>query len=90
MHVIRNGHLMVELNERLGGEITRIQHRNDDLLASYDWTSPVGVARSVTYGDETLDWLSDYRGGWQLLAPNAGTACEIDGVPLPFHGEWSR
>jgi hypothetical protein len=37
-----------------------------------------------------LDWLSDYRGGWQLLVPNAGAACVVSGVPLPFHGEWSR
>jgi hypothetical protein len=37
-----------------------------------------------------MDWLSEYRGGWQLLVPNAGAACEVAGVPLPFHGEWSR
>ena len=90
MHVIRTGPFVVELNERLGGEITRIRYRDRDLLASYDWPSPVGVSQSSTYGDAKLDWLSDYRGGWQLLVPNAGAACEVDGVPLPFHGEWSR
>jgi galactose mutarotase-like enzyme len=25
-----------------------------------------------------------------LLVPNAGAACVVDDVPLPFHGEWSR
>ena len=90
MHVIRTGPFVVELNERLGGEITRIRYRDRDLLASYDWPSPVGVSQSSTYGDAKLDWLSDYRGGWQLLVPNAGAACDVDGVPLPFHGEWSR
>jgi hypothetical protein len=90
MHVIRGGHLEVEMNENLGGEITQVRYRGDDLLASYDWRTPVGVSQSTTYGDPKLDWLSEYRGGWQLLVPNAGAACEVAGVPLPFHGEWSR
>jgi len=90
VHVIRSGPFVVELDERLGGEITRIQHDDRELLAAYDWATPVPVSRSVTYGDPKLDWLSEYRGGWQLLIPNAGAACVVDGVPLPFHGEWSR
>jgi hypothetical protein len=90
MHVIRNGPMVVELNESLGGEITRIRHRGRDLLATYQWSAPVGVSQSSSYGDARLDWLSDYRGGWQLLIPNAGAACEVGGLPLPFHGEWSR
>lgn len=58
-----------------------------ELLASYDWPSPIGVTRSVSYGDAKLDWLSEYRSGWQLLVPDANTACEVSGLPLPFHGE---
>lgn len=88
--MIRAGQLVVDVNEDLGGEITRVRYRDDLLLASYDWPSPIGVTRSATYGDAKLDWLSEYRGGWQLLVPNAGAACEVSGVPLPFHGEWSR
>ena len=90
MHVIRAGLLAVVLDENCGGEIVRVLYRDNDLLASYDWPSPIGVSQSTTYGDAKLDWLSEYRGGWQLLVPNAGAACEISGVPLPFHGEWSR
>jgi galactose mutarotase-like enzyme len=90
VHVIRSGSLVVQLDERLGGEITRIRHADVELLAFYDWMSPVRASRSVGYGDPKLDWLSEYRGGWQLLVPNAGAACVVDGVPLPFHGEWSR
>jgi galactose mutarotase-like enzyme len=90
MLVIRAGSLEVEVDEHLGAEITRVRHRDHDLLASYDWLAPVGVSHSASYGDAKLDWLSDYRGGWQLLVPNAGAACEVAGVPLPFHGEWSR
>ena len=35
------------------------------------------------------DWLSEYRGAWQELFPNAGAACTVLDVPLPFHGEVS-
>lgn len=90
MIVIQNEDTVVSLNESLGGEISQVSFGGIDLLASYDWSSPVGRSRSSTYGTEKLDWLSEYRGGWQLLFPNAGAACEINGTPLPFHGEWSR
>ena len=90
MHVIRTGPFVVEIDERLGGEITRVRYDTAELLAVYDWKSPVRVSSSSGYGDPKLDWLSEYRGGWQLLVPNAGAACVVDGVPLPFHGEWSR
>ena len=46
VHVIRSGPFVVELDERLGGEITRIQHDDRELLATYDWASPVRVSRS--------------------------------------------
>lgn len=90
MKTIANAECQIWLNERLGGEIFRITFRGQDLLASYDWASPVPADQSRSYGDAKLDWLSEYRGGWQLLVPNAGAACTVLGVPLPFHGEWSR
>ena len=37
----------------------------------------------------TLDWLSHYRGGWQVMFPNAGAECTVDGLPHPVHGEVS-
>ena len=83
MHVIRTGPFVVEIDERLGGEITRVRYDTAELLAVYDWKSPVRVSSSSGYGDPKLDWLSEYRGGWQLLVPNAGAACVVDGVPLP-------
>ncbi|MEP7048120.1 MAG: hypothetical protein ABI949_15625 [Ilumatobacteraceae bacterium] len=90
MITVSNHSLVVTLDEALGGEIRQIAFDGDALLAYYDWDAPVGSSQSRTYGDAKLDWLSEYRGGWQLLAPNAGAACVVDGVPLPFHGEWSR
>jgi hypothetical protein len=35
---------------------------------------------------DEVTWTRSYRGGWQLLAPNAGNPCVVDGVPHGFHG----
>lgn len=81
-------HVTVDLDR--GAELTHVgpdEHRN--VLAFYDWESPLPAARSTSYGDDRQDWLSSYRGGWQELFPNAGLGCQVDGVPLPFHGEVS-
>lgn len=88
--LLENEHLSVYIDERLGAEITQIQVNGTELLACYDWESPVAVSKSSTYGKQRHDWLSEYRGGWQFLMPNAGPECEVDGVNIPFHGEWSR
>ena len=60
-----------------------------NLLASYDWSTPVPATASQTYGSSWLDWLSHYRGGWQELFPNSGQDSLLGPVPLPFHGEVS-
>ena len=60
-----------------------------NLLASYDWSTPVPAAASQSYGSSRLDWLSEYRGGWQELFPNSGQESRLGPVPLPFHGDVS-
>jgi hypothetical protein len=81
----------VVLDEMLGGEITHVGPDGGNVLAHYGWASPVSHRRSSSYdAGGPLDWLSEYRGGWQALLPNAGDPCTVDGIPLPFHGEWSR
>lgn len=81
----------VVIDEDLGGEILHVGPAGRNTLAHYEWSSPVSARRSPAYdAGGPLDWLSDYRGGWQALLPNAGDPCSVDGVPLPFHGEWSR
>jgi hypothetical protein len=90
MITVSNRELVVTIDESLGGEIRQIEFDGDPVLAFDDWPAPIRASRSCTYGDAKLDWLSEYRGGWQLLIPNAGAACEVEGLPLPFHGEWSR
>jgi galactose mutarotase-like enzyme len=82
--------LRVEVAPRRGAEIRFVGHPSGtNVLAAYDWSTPVPASRSTTYGSPDLDWLSEYRGGWQELFPNAGDSCVVEGVPLPFHGELS-
>lgn len=82
----------VILDEDQGGEIIHLGPDSANVLAHYgDWESPVSRTTSASYdAGGPLDWLSSYRGGWQCLLPNAGDPCTVGGVPLPFHGEWSR
>ena len=82
--------LEVEVDPERGADILAIRRPGGpNTLATYDWQAPLRASRSSTYGDPTTDWLSEYRGAWQELFPNAGAACEVMGVPLPFHGEVS-
>jgi galactose mutarotase-like enzyme len=87
---LENDHLRVVVAPERGGE-TRFLGRpgGENVLATYGWDAPVPASRSHSYGSDQLDWLSEYRGGWQELFPNAGADCVVDGVPLPFHGETS-
>ncbi len=81
-------HLSLDLDR--GAELRHLgPDARHNVLASYDWEAPLPAQRSLSFGDDRRDWLSSYRGGWQELFPNAGLGCEVDGVPLPFHGEVS-
>jgi galactose mutarotase-like enzyme len=80
----------VELAPERGAEIRHIGRPGGaNVLATYDWRSPLRASRSSSYGDGTSDWLSEYRGAWQELFPNAGPAATVGGVTVPFHGEVS-
>ena len=85
---LRNSHLEATIDTARGATITHFSRRGgNNVLFAADWATPVPAAESISYGDATLDWLSEYRGGWHGLLPNAGSAGIVDGVPIPFHGE---
>ncbi len=87
---LTNTMIEVEVDPDRGADITAIRRPGGpNVLATYAWASPLRASRSSTWGDPVNDWLSEYRGAWQELFPNAGDACEVMGVPLPFHGEVS-
>lgn len=90
MITLQSDHMTVRVDESRGGTIRQVGSRADhNVLADYGWSAPLPAEASMTYGSSQLDWLSGYRGGWQELFPNAGASCDVDGVPLPFHGEVS-
>ncbi len=81
--------LGVTIEPEAGAKIVAIDDEAGSWIANYDWRSPLPATDGASYGDSQADWLSAYRGGWQVLFPNAGAACRVDGVELPFHGEVS-
>jgi hypothetical protein len=84
-------HMRVVANPDLGAEITHLGGGDGaNLLYMGQWKTPLRASESYSYGSQLLDWLSEYRGGWQELFPNAGGAGDVLGVPIPFHGEVSR
>ena len=87
---LANARLEVDIDPERGADILVVRRPGGpNVLATYDWQTPLRASRSAGYGDLATDWLSEYRGAWQELFPNAGAACEVMGVPLPFHGEVS-
>jgi hypothetical protein len=88
---LEDEHLRVVVEPDRGAEVTFVGRPGGrNVLAEADWASPLPASRSVSYGSDQADFMSEYRGGWQELFPNAGDACEVDGVRLPFHGEAAR
>lgn len=88
--VLDNGRLRVVVE--LGGGAVSFFGRSDgpNLLAERSWASPIPTTLSTSYGDDELDFLANYRGGWHELFPNAGAGCRVLGTQMPFHGDVSR
>jgi hypothetical protein len=77
----------VRIDPRHGGEIIDLVDLRSgrQLLGRPPFASDEPVAGEL---DETT-WTRSYRGGWQVLVPNAGNACVVDGVAHGFHGRAS-
>jgi galactose mutarotase-like enzyme len=90
MIILETSSLKVVVDEDHGGEVVFVGHPDGpNVLFHERWASPLPAADSTTYGSGTLDWLSRYRGGWQVMFPSAGSESTVDGVPHPVHGEVS-
>lgn len=88
MIVLRSPELLVRIDPGHGGEILDLVdvRSGRQLLGRppFAATEPVG-------GDLDEDtWTAAYRGGWQVLLPNAGNACRLDGSFHGFHGRASN
>jgi len=92
---LRNEHLEVTLVPERGGQIQQITARRQearevDLLWQAPWPHrPPPVAPLPPGADSQAVWMDNYTGGWQVLFPNAGGACTVNGAPHTFHGEAS-
>lgn len=80
----------VHIDPQRGGEIRFLGRPGGaNLLFWSDWSTPVPASTGGGYGNDEQDWLSEWRGGWQELFPNAGAASCVLAARLPFHGEVS-
>ena len=87
---LRTEHLEVDVDEGRGAEIVRLARPGGmNRLAWIDSDWPLRAGAGGAYYSADLDWLSEHRGGWQEMFPNAGAGCMVDGIPHPVHGEAS-
>ena len=88
--VLQSSALRVTVNPRVGGTITQIEHKllGLSVLGRVPWQT-VDAPLDPPAAPNEPDWLTRYTGGWPLLFPNGGDACEFAGTFHGFHGEAS-
>jgi hypothetical protein len=88
--VLQNEQLRVTVTPEVGGTITAVEHMGlgASVLGTVPWPTEGTPLAPDAARDETI-WLTRYSGGWPVLFPNGGDACEFEGVFHGFHGEAS-
>jgi hypothetical protein len=88
--VLESAALSVTVNPRVGGTITKIVHKGSGLsvLGTVPWAAVDAPLDPPAAPNEHV-WLTRYTGGWPLLFPNGGDACDFAGTFHGFHGEAS-
>lgn len=83
---------VVDLTPQLGGAISALRHEGANVL----WTPPrhtrdlKAQAPAGFESQSEISWMESSLGGWEVLAPNAGSACTVGSSYLPFHGHAGR
>ena len=78
--------VLARLDPSHGGEVLDLV----DLTTGRQLLPPFSSAEPLA-GDLTEEvWTERYRGGWQLVTPNAGNPCDVDGDYHGFHGRASN
>lgn len=87
MIVLRSEELLVRVDPGHGAEVLDLV----DLRTGRQLLGrpPFGSAPAAGGDLDEPTWTAGYRGGWQLVAPNAGNECVVDGVHHGFHGRAS-
>lgn len=85
---VENGILGLRLTPQLGGTITSLRHlpSGAEVLAQTPWPT---VSDPLAFAPDEATWLTRFGGGWPVMFPNAGDACEDGRVRHGFHGEGS-
>jgi hypothetical protein len=82
---LSDGPLSLTIAPERGGEVHTLVLDGVEFMYHPPWASealPAGPLAEVP-------WERAWQGGWQLLWPNAGAACTVDGVEHGFHGAGS-
>ncbi len=90
---LKSSDLELVLDPDFGGDILSIKTlpNNQELLLRTPWADraeDVIAGRQTPFSlDPVAHWMEHYRGGWQLITPNAGDPRKIHGAAVGFHGE---
>ena len=88
MIVLRSPQLLVRIDPRHGAEILDLV----DLRSGRQLLGrpPFGSDEPRAGDLDEPTWTRSYRGGWQVVLPNAGAECVVDGERHGFHGRASN
>jgi hypothetical protein len=86
--VLASDELLARVDPRHGAEILDLV----DLRTGRQLLGRPPFSSAIPRGGDLEEeaWTESYRGGWQLVAPNAGKACDLDGERHGFHGRASN
>lgn len=85
--VLRSERLLAIVDPRHGAEILDlIDIERGRHVLGHPGFAPIDAVEG-DLNEET--WIRSYRGGWQMIAPNTGNACTIDGDCHGFQGSSS-
>lgn len=86
--VLENAMLRALVTPDLGGTIASLRHlaSGAEVLARTPWETSTAP---LPFAPDEATWLTRFVGGWPVMFPNAGDACDDGRVRHGFHGEGS-
>ena len=81
------GDSQLEIIPQEGAVLAKFQNHGEQFLAETPWAA--AVVTSATPAPDEPSWVKNWRGGWQLCAPNTGSPGERD-QDSAFHGAASQ
>jgi hypothetical protein len=87
MIALANDALLLRIDPDVGGGIASLMpaRTEQELLFQAPWP----IDQRALRGSGNEGWAAGWPGGWNLLFPNAGDACTVDGAAHGYHGATS-